>query len=115
MLDRVRMAKVLELLGSPIDGERLAASEKANLLLKNARMTWTEFVLGPPQPARPAKPRDENDEFRDLAWEIYDHPDYTPTNDREREFVERMTEWEGPISDKQRSWLSGIARRVLKT
>ncbi len=116
MLDRVRLAKVLELLGSPVDGERLAATEKANLILRQAQTTWTELILGgaESQPrARPSRTH-EDETYRDLAEAILNDPAYKPSSPREAEFVEHMTEWDGPVTEKQRKWIDNIMQRMKK-
>ena len=65
-LDRARLEKLLGLLGSPHDGEALAAARKADALVRAAGLTWREVLAGPDQPPPPltATPRHADDGFR---------------------------------------------------
>lgn len=49
-LDRIQLAKILELLGSAHDGEALAAARRAHALVKSAGESW-ESVLADRQAA----------------------------------------------------------------
>ena len=65
-LDRTRLEKLLGLLGSPHDGEALAAARKADALVRAARLTWREVLAGPatlPPGATESPPRTD-DAFR---------------------------------------------------
>lgn len=48
-LDTSRLARILELLGSPVDGEALAAARAASRLLKQHWLEWSD-VLREPEP-----------------------------------------------------------------
>jgi hypothetical protein len=55
---RLKLARVLNLLTSPVDGEALATAHAAHRLLKDAGLYSFEQVIGaaPPAPASPAPP-----------------------------------------------------------
>lgn len=55
VLDRVRLAKLCEMLRSDNEQERATAAERASTLLHAAGHSWTELVLGV-SPARDAQP-----------------------------------------------------------
>ena len=65
VLDRALLEKLLGMIGSPHDGEALAAARKADALVRRAGLTWPDVLAGrdqpPPQvaaaPVQPARPR----------------------------------------------------------
>jgi hypothetical protein len=59
VLDRDRLGKLLGMLGSDHDGEVTAAARKANEMVRNAGMTWTEILA--PSPALPSPKYDVAD------------------------------------------------------
>ena len=65
VLDRELLEKLLGMIGSPHDGEALAAARKADALVRRAGLTWPDVLAGrdqpPPQveaaPVQPARSR----------------------------------------------------------
>lgn len=55
-VDRQRLEKLLGLMGSPHDGEALAAARKADALVRSAKLTWADVLAGPPRPGQPQEP-----------------------------------------------------------
>lgn len=53
-VDLDKLAKVTSMISSPSDGEALSAARKADQMVKEAGLTWSD-VIGPGQ-ARPAEP-----------------------------------------------------------
>jgi len=52
-LDRVKFAKICEMMTSSHEGERLSATARANEMLRAAGMTWTEALKPAPAPSSP--------------------------------------------------------------
>jgi hypothetical protein len=112
VLDRKRLAAVLELLSSDKDGERQAAAEAAHRLIRNAGLRWAD-ILGPPSteppPIAPPPRARKSPPWRSLLAECHAHPD-------------RFSEWElqflasvgqqRRISKKQYAILARLAGRV---
>jgi hypothetical protein len=120
---RGRMAKVLEMLRSPFDGERLSAVDRANAILSQAGMTWTEFVFmdagkveenaTTDQPHRTRRYQEQSDRYYcELAFQLMEHPDFDTMTAKQQEFVETMaTRWNREVSEMQRKWLDGLAEK----
>jgi len=47
-LDREKLAKVLALMSSPLDGEALAAARQAAVMVSGAGLRWSDVVDPPP-------------------------------------------------------------------
>jgi hypothetical protein len=76
-IDRAKLAKVLGLIDSPVDGEALAAARAAAQMVRGAGLTWSDVIAAPALPPRVREPVDDRAEPRDRA----DHHDGVP--DRE--------------------------------
>ena len=113
-LDRRRLALVVELFASPLDGERLAALEAAGRLLAAGKVSWRDLI------DRAAKPTTTADDDEDLGAPIGPHK--VVAADLLRRFSGRLTPWErtflgglrafSKLSAKQRGVLDGIRRKV---
>jgi hypothetical protein len=123
-----RLAKLLEMLRSPFDGERLAATERMNSLLDSVGLTYTEYLkmlhhtpaaaAGPYAPARRApayrRPAQTHEDraYCELAAELYHHPDFDTLGERSANFVEGLSASKARVTAKQRKWLDDIARQM---
>src|SRR5690348_7385544 len=73
-IDRVRLAKVLGLLGSRHDGEVLQAARTAQLMIGQAKVTWSD-LLGVKAGEEPAPlPQDDEAELKPKGR--FSDPDY---------------------------------------
>jgi hypothetical protein len=110
-INRRRLAQVLELLSSDQPGERQAAAEAANRLVRASGLRWTD-VLDPP-PQRPPEPRRRasrrSPPWRSLLATCRAHPELLTR--WEREFVGSLSGFR-TISKKQYAILARLAGRV---
>lgn len=133
---RIKMAKILEMLGSAFDGERLAAVELAKRELKKRKMTWTELVVPPllaaptrahyarphrheptegPAPTRKSTSQAAEDErFCMHAFALTQHPLFHSLSPKERGFLVQMCTWNSAVSEKQRSYIEGLAEKLTR-
>lgn len=108
-LDRKRLAKCVGLLGSAHDGEALAAGRAADLLIRQAGLTWLD-VIAPAlrQPRRPGESESDQDaiehalDFRHALTEW------------ERSFCRSIAGQRYRLSPKQRSTLAGIVKKARR-
>ena len=120
---RTKLAKILEMLTSSHEGERLAAVEKANRELARRKLTWTELICE--QPAAPAtapaewqpEPRQpataEDRDFMDRARQILRGPFYGALSTNEQRFILQMaTAWDRALSEKQRAYIASLRRKT---
>jgi hypothetical protein len=107
-LDRVKLTKLLGLLGSNHDGEVVAAARAAQRLVKDAGMQWEDVLFfGPPRTVRvPAAPN-EAPSYHALARKILDSG--YRLEPREEEFILDMLRRRKPITENQERWLKLIA------
>ena len=78
-LDRVRLVKVLGMLGSHHDGEVLAAARLAQYMLGQAKMSWAELLnIKPGQEPEPLPQEDDvqTEAAKAAASRKYTDPDY---------------------------------------
>lgn len=114
--DRVRLAKVLGMLGSPHPGERDAAALAADRLVRQAGASWSDVLGGgarpgpdagrAPDPVQPYPPRAGHvADLATIAW----RPDLlTPW---ESQFVAGVAQGR-TVSPRQRDILAKLAARV---
>jgi hypothetical protein len=104
--DRVRLAKLLALLGSDHAGERAAAAMAAHRLVEKNGLTWRQ-VLEPPAIE---KKMPEMGTWRSTATACLLKK--SALRDAEISFLTALPSY-SRISVKQRFWLNQIADRVL--
>jgi hypothetical protein len=101
--------------GSKHDGERAAAGQKANELLRRCGLHWDDVICVPC--AQPEPPLDDLDDDYAVAWSsVIDFcwARGQRLNEKELGFVDSMRSWDGFPTDRQRKWLRDIARRLAK-
>jgi hypothetical protein len=112
-LDLDKLAKVLEMLRSEYEGERLAAVERANQMLTECGLTWTEFVKGrQEQPKKLERPRRTAQDlaYTRLAHRMASSSIWKMMTTKEQGFVAQMAySWPFPVSQAQRAWLDLLA------
>jgi hypothetical protein len=108
-----RLAKILGLLGSDHSGERDAAAQAADKLVRGLGLSWADVIRAPP-----AVPREHCSRFdaaadeRSAIWFAFHHR-YSLTP-RDRQFVEGLTQWRRPLSAKQSKWLDDICGKLAE-
>ncbi|MFL5253330.1 MAG: hypothetical protein ACJ8AI_10625 [Rhodopila sp.] len=103
---RVRLSRLLGMLGSTFDGEVINAGRQADRLVKAAGLTWTDIIVAPP-------PGADNDphaaDWRRTATACLRFP--MLINRWEFEFLSGLGRFPR-ISQKQRSRLENIVARL---
>jgi DNA-binding transcriptional LysR family regulator len=101
------------LLISDQDGEVLAARAALKRVLASIGLDPHHIVdcyERGAQPDTPSVSPDTQGDDRSLIWFAWHRRDrLTP---RDRQFIERLTEWRGPLSTKQRKWLGDILDKL---
>jgi len=107
-----RLARVLGMLGSAHDGERAAAGLKANQLVRDLGLTWSDIIV-PPDLARAdnSAPEPHNDWERMVQ---HCHRCRGRLSERERTFVEAMRHWRSTPTERQQNWLSDIYSKLCR-
>ena len=135
-LDRVKFAKVCEMMTSPHDGERLSATARANDMLKAAGMTWTE-ALKPVSPVPRAEARQQRasnpyeqygatNEWMNKAREAMRRPQsrkpqkyggWAPKDFEYRDLAKMLFEHEclSELDDKHQDFISDMAVNETRT
>jgi hypothetical protein len=117
-----RLVKLLGMLGSNHDGERAAAALKANALVREHGLVWSDVIPATPEP-RSSSYRQEHakrwndDAGADLDWRTMrgfcaQHSNLLRS--REQEFIDHIDSWRGELTPKQSDWLIAIYTRVKK-
>jgi hypothetical protein len=126
-----RLAKVCGLFSSAHAGERASAAAKADRLLRDIGLTWTDVICAPTL-APPPRPQWRGADWRDDAWRTDWHTDWRTDlqfaaarmhdlNQRERDFINNLVSaarWRAPPlapTARQCAWLSDICRRLRET
>jgi hypothetical protein len=117
-----RLAKLLRLIfGSDQDGEVIAAVAAVKRLFAGARLdahALADIVERGAQPTAlvdhhddPGREHDDGDD-RSAAWFAFHRRQWlTP---RDRQFVEGLTKWHGPLSTKQQKWLRDVCDKLAE-
>jgi len=111
-----RLIRLLGMLGSRFDGEIANAGRKASDLLRQHGLQWSDVIapsLVPPDPP----PRSEMPDFDDVDWEDAHGLCFARRHqlgERERSFLESLSEWEGDLTPKQEKWLRDIYARLTR-
>ena len=112
-----RLVKLLGMLGSNHDGERAAAALKANALVRDHGLVWSDIIPTPHADRRPNDARAKNQDDQKVDWRIM--RDFCAQRShllrpREQEFIDHIDSWRGALTPKQRDWLIAIYARVKK-
>jgi hypothetical protein len=114
---RRKLAGVLGMLGSNHAGERDAAAQLANRMIRGAGLTWSELIavseLGP-NPHRdppPYRPPPGPASWRGLAWQCAAYPEWLSA--WEREFLAGLPH-RSRLSAKQAAILDRIAGQLRR-
>jgi hypothetical protein len=103
-----RLVKLLGMLGSNHDGERAAAALKANALVREHGLVWSDVI---PTAEQKPEPADRGD------WRVmrdYCAQRSSLLRSREQEFIDHIDSWRGALTPKQHDWLIAIYARVKK-
>lgn len=111
-----RLRQLLLLLSSTQPGEVAAAAAAITRTLHSAGMDWHDFVnsLPAPQSRRPASDDDvtanTSRDWRSMRQFCLTRRDRL--REREREFLENLSQWRGDLTEKQQNWLAAIFARL---
>jgi hypothetical protein len=123
-LDRIRLARVLEMIGSSFDGEALVAARRAHALVKGEGLTWEDLLSGDElQQLRVEckRLRQELARVRTSEWvepesvseKLERCVEYSEClTDWERTFVKSLVGWRGRLTPKQASRLAALLLKV---
>jgi hypothetical protein len=100
-----RLLKCLGLLGSTHAGERSAAALKADQIMRSNNVTWSDLIRVPTK-------QDQARDWRDMRDFCAAH--FYSLRERERDFVDGLTDWRGRLSEKQMMWLVSIYSRLQR-
>jgi hypothetical protein len=104
-----KLTKILGLLGSNHAGEREAAAQAADRLVRGLGLTWSEVIAPPPPVPDQWQPlrywRAGNSDWCRMAQ--FCHARRRSLNQRQRDFVESALTWR-ELSEKQKDWLTAI-------
>ena len=112
-----RLVKLLGMLGSNHDGERAAAALKANALMREHGLVWSDVIPTPipnnhhrTNGAKDLKQDNQKIDWREMRdycarWSGLLRP-------REQEFIDNIEGWQGALTPKQRDWLTAIYNRI---
>lgn len=108
-----RLKKILGLLGSDHPGERDAAAQAANKLVRERGLAWGD-VIGPPivpdhVPRIRAWRADDSDWRRMASFCAARQWLLCP---KDRDFVRSMVDWRGEPTERQREWLLDLYARL---
>src|SRR6516225_820800 len=107
------------MLGSNHDGERAAAALKANALVREHGLVWSDVIPTPEQKQKYAdrRPNDagaKNQGDQKVDWRTM--RDFCAQRahllrPREQEFIDHIDSWRGALTEKQSAWLIAIYTR----
>jgi hypothetical protein len=125
---RVRLDKLMLMLGSDNDGERATAAGMITALLKDNDLDWHDVVgsigtpaSAPQPPPAPSKPKYSHYTQKSMSAAELRHLvhliERSPLNDRARHFLAGMLDRADiydtvMFSDKQWTWLADLAKRA---
>jgi hypothetical protein len=112
-----RLVKLLGMLGSNHDGERAAAALKANALVREHGLVWSDVIPTPHADRRPNDAKAKNQDDQKVDWRIM--RDFCAQRShllrpREQDFIDHIDSWRGALTEKQSAWLVSIYTRVKK-
>jgi len=107
-----RLVKLLGMLGSNHDGERAAAALKANALVREHGLVWSDVIPTPDADRRLNDVGAKNQDCRTMRGFCAQHSNLLRS--REQEFIDDIEDWRGALTEKQSAWLIAIYTRVKK-
>jgi hypothetical protein len=112
-----RLAKLIRLIfGSDKDGEIVAAVAAVKRLLAASDLDahWLADIVerGTKQSALVDRHDDRPDHDRSAVWFAF-HRRWSLTP-RDRQFIEGLTRWRGPLSTKQEKWLRDVCDKLAE-
>ena len=115
-----RLVKLLGMLGSDHGGERAAAALKANALVREHGLVWSDVIPTTPEPRSYQQEHTrrwnnntaEKQDWRDMRDFCAQHSNLLRS--REQEFIDHIDSWRGALTEKQSAWLIAIYTRVKK-
>jgi len=102
------LLKCLGMLGSDHAGERAAAGLKADQIIRQHGMTWSDLIRVPQYRTEDQPPRDWR------AMRDYCAAHFYSLRERDRDFIDGLADWRGRLSEKQVAWLIGIYKRLQR-
>jgi hypothetical protein len=115
-----RLVKLLGMLGSSHDGERAAAARKADALVREHGLVWSDVISGlSGQEQQHANRRNNGAKAHDDGGDWHAMRDYCAQHSsllrpREQEFIDDIDGWRGALTEKQSAWLVSIYTRLKK-
>jgi hypothetical protein len=111
MSDAERLEKLLLMLSSDQDGEVVNAARAIGRALRDSGSDWHDLASQLKNKPNP-KPRDEHPpgDWRIMREFCLDRDRLL--RPREREFVVRLGDWRGNLTEKQHAWLLAIYQRL---
>jgi hypothetical protein len=105
-----RLAKLCGMFGSAHEGERAAAAQLADRMLRELGLTWPDVIAVPLAPDDPA----DDDE---VSWEealrcCLAH--ISQLDARSQSFVHSLARWRGEPSERQQVWLFDLFERIQR-
>jgi hypothetical protein len=110
-----KLTKILGLLGSDHPGERDAAAQAANKLVRERGLTWGDVIgpsLIPEQPVRIRAWRAGDSDWQKMAG--FCHNRQWLLRPKDREFVRSMANWRGEPTERQREWLLDLYAQLYR-
>ena len=113
-----RLRRLLLMLSSPYDGEIVAAAKAISCILKKNGTDWHglgDRLIAPPQQALDPAPKPGADWDGLDAWQIAEallKAGVGRLSEWEASFLNDMTCWDGPASDRQDAVLRRIANKL---
>ena len=119
-----RLVKLLGMLGSNHDGERAAAALKANALVREHGLVWSDVIPTAPEQRSSSYQYEYAKRWNDNAG-TDQKVDWRTMRDfcaqrssllrsREQEFIDHIDSWRGELTEKQSAWLISIYTPVKK-
>ena len=107
-----RTQALVGMLGSPNDGEALAAARKLAGALKAEGMDFHDLARGvkpapgraPPPPPPPKGWRADREALMALGEKAF--------TARQWEFLERLEDWRGALTERQAAWLADLKKKA---
>jgi hypothetical protein len=120
MIDRIaeRLKKLLLMLSSDHDGEVVSAARAIDRTLKDTGTDWHALVARLLAPAQsPYRAADTHHNYRNGNWRElreYCAQHSELLRSRELEFITRLADWRGNLTEKQHDWLMAIHARLRR-
>jgi hypothetical protein len=114
-IETAKLAKLIRLIfGSDQPGEITAAVAAVRRTLAAADLDahWLADVVERGAAPIAVPVADDDGDDRSSVWFAY-HRRWS-LSPRDRQFIERLTTWRGPLSEKQRKWLADVCDKLAE-